>query len=73
MIADAGTRINEDQKSSATDAHRTTQITRNKFHEKQLKKPPIVFSFSVFICVVLCASVAKILRFLLALGGSFPF
>ena len=37
MMADAETRINEIQKSSATDSHRTTQITRNKFHETPLK------------------------------------
>ena len=51
MMADAGTHINEDQKSSATDAHRTTQITRNKFYETPLKhlqtrKPALTLTFN---------------------------
>ena len=52
MMADAEPRINEDQKSSATDTQITTQITRNKFYETplkhiQTKTPALTLTFNL--------------------------
>ena len=50
-----------------TEPHRSK---RKKFHEKQLTPLLAVISSFAFISVILCASVAKTLRFRIAFGAS---